>query len=121
MTALENYRLVTESTSNLQSDLEQADDAIANAGDPLLRQEYEETRRVLLERVAKLRLVSNELDRVEAQLLGLANEMDSLVTEVIRIQAAGSGEAARKVPVLVEKVREQSLDLDEFEREAMDI
>ena len=121
MTALENYRLVTESTSSLQSDLEQVDDAITNAGDPLLKQEYEETRRVLLERVAKLRLVSNELDRVEAQLLGLANEMDSLVTEVIRVQATGSDEAARKVPVLVEKVREQSLDLDEFEREAMEI
>lgn len=121
MTALENYRLVSESTSNLQADLQQIDAAIDKAGDPLVREEYEESRRALLERIAKLRLVASDLDRVEAQLLGLANEMDGVVTEVIRLQASGPAEAQRQAPALVDKLREQAAHLARSEREAVEV
>ncbi|MGD8464556.1 MAG: hypothetical protein PVI09_11875 [Anaerolineae bacterium] len=121
MTALENYRVVSESTSSLKSDLAKIDDALANSGDPLVKQEYEESRRVLLERMAKLKIVSSELERVEAQLLGLATEMDGLVTEVIRLQAAGSEEAARKAPALVDQICKEAEELREFERQVVDI
>jgi chromosome segregation ATPase len=121
MTALENYRIVSESTSNLQSDLTKIDEVLAKAGDPLVRQEYEESRQVLLERIAKLKIVSSELERVEAQLLGLATEMDGLVTEVLRLQAAGAEEAARKAPALVERLHTEAEELQEFERQVVAI
>jgi predicted nucleic acid-binding Zn-ribbon protein len=119
MTALENYRLVSESTSTLQADLQQIDEAIDRAGDPMVKQQYEDSRRTLLERIAKLRLVASDLDRVEAQLLGLANEMDGVVTEVIRLQAAGPADAERGVPALVARIREQVTQLQESEQEAV--
>jgi hypothetical protein len=121
MTALENYRLVSESTTNLQDDLNQVDGAIARATDPRVKQEYEDSRRTLLERIAKLKLVASDVDRVEAQLLGLANEMDGIVTEVIRLQAAGPVEAGRQAPSLVSRLREQAEEIEQAEREAAEV
>jgi flagellar biosynthesis chaperone FliJ len=121
MTALENYRLVFESTSDLQTDLQQIDEAIAKAGDPLVKQQYEDSRRTLLERMAKLKLVASDLARVEAQLLSLANEMDGVVTEVIRLQAAGPAEAERGVPALVAELRAQSAQLERSEEETIEL
>jgi chromatin segregation and condensation protein Rec8/ScpA/Scc1 (kleisin family) len=121
MTALENYRLVSESTTNLRDDLKQVDEAIGRATDPQVKQQYEDSRRTLLERIAKLKLVASDLDRVEAQLMGLANEMDGVVTEMIRLQAAGPGEAQRQVPSLVNRLRERSEELEQSEREAADV
>lgn len=121
MTALENYRLVSESTSNLTADLQQINEAIDRAGDPLVKQEYEDSRRALVERIAKVRLVASELDRVEAQLMGLANEMDSIVAEVVRLQAAGPAEAARRVPSLVAKIHDQSAQIAGAGPEAVEV
>jgi hypothetical protein len=121
MTVLENYRLVSESTSNLQLELQQVTEAIDNATDSRVKEEYENSRRALVERIAKLRLVASELDRVEAQLLGLANELDGVVTELIRLQAAGPADAAQRVPALVEKLQEQSAQLARSEEEAIEV
>jgi hypothetical protein len=121
MTALENYRLVSESTTNLQADLQQITAAIDNATDARVKEEYENSRRALVERIAKLRLVASDLDQVEAQLLGLANELDGVVTEVIRLQAAGPDDAERGVPALVEKLREQSAQLARSEETAIEV
>jgi chromosome segregation ATPase len=121
MTALENYRLVTESTSDLTAELQQINQAIDQAGDPLVKQQYEDSRRALTERIAKLRLVASDLDRVEAQLMSLANEMDGFVTEIIRLQAAGPAEAERRAPGLVEKLQEESDELAQSEQETVQI
>jgi hypothetical protein len=121
MTALENYRLVSESTSNLQGDLQQINEAIARATDSLVKQKYEDSRRTLTERIARLKLVAAELDRAEAQLMSLANDLDGIVTEVIRAQAAGPADAERLAPSLVERVREQSAQLSASEEQAAEL
>jgi hypothetical protein len=119
MTALENYRLVTESTSNLSGELQLISDAVNRASDPLVKQEYEESRLAVVERIAKLKLAASELDRVEAQLLGLVNEMDGIVAEVVRLQAAGPEEAERKAPDLVARIRAETAQLEASQREAV--
>jgi chromosome segregation ATPase len=119
MTVLENYRLVSQSRSDLEADLQQIETKINGTDDSLTRREYEESRRSLQERLSKLEAVSTQLDRVEAQLISLANEMDSIVTEVIRLQAMGHREAARFVPAVRQKLREQATQLKVFEREAV--
>jgi hypothetical protein len=121
ITALENYRLVSESTSNLQQDLQHMNDTIASASDPLVKQEYEESRQAIIERLAKLRIVASDLDRVEAQLLSVANEMDGVVTEVVRLQAIGADAAQQHVPVLVDRLRQQAAQLSDFGRKAVEI
>ncbi len=119
MTALENYRLVSESQPDLSGDLARINQVIESTDDPLVRREYEESREALQERLRKLELVSTQLERVEAQLLSLANELDGVVTEVVRYQAAGPERAAARVPELAAKLREEGEKLRAFEAEAI--
>jgi len=120
MTLLENYRLVVQSGADLQGDLEQIGATLTDTQDAVIRREYEESRHAIQERLARLESVSTLLDRVEAQLLSLSNEMDGMVTEVIRLQALGTQEATGYVPALASRVREQSVQLKVFEREVAD-
>lgn len=119
MTTLENYRLVSQSQSDLQADLRQITTMIENTEDPHLKKEYMDSRRSLEERLGKLDAVSTQLDRVEAHLMSLANEMDSVVTEVIRIQATGPEEAAQRAPALAQKLHQEVTELKVFHREAV--
>jgi hypothetical protein len=121
MTTLENYRLVSQSRADLQADLEQITAKIEATDDPLIRREYGESRQSLKERLDKNDAVSTLLECVEAQLMSLTNELDSIVTEVIRLQAVGPKDAARQVPELVKRLRGQSAQLKEFGRETVRI
>ncbi|MBN1933860.1 MAG: hypothetical protein JW934_04295 [Anaerolineae bacterium] len=119
MTNLDNYRLVTESQSTSQNDLKRIDEAIAQAQDPLVRQEYEESRRSLQARQADQQTIVEQLDRVEAQLLSLANEMDGVVADVLRLQALGGQEAQRQSAQLAQRLRREQAELARFEQEAI--
>lgn len=119
MTTLENYRLVTQSQSDLEGDLRHIEETLEDTEDDLVRREYEESRMSLQGRLDKLAVVSNQLDRVEAQLLSLVNEMDGVMTEVVRLQAMGAEAALGSVPALVERLRQQRRELEAFEQEAV--
>jgi hypothetical protein len=120
-TALENYRMVSPSRADLEMDLEEMTARIDEAVDAMVKREYEQSHRSVQERLEKLNAVSTYLDRVEAQLLSLTTEMDSVVTEVIRLQAVEPQEAARLLPAMRKKLREASADLKSFEREAISV
>ncbi len=121
MTVLENYRMVSQSHDDLQADLKQMRSKMEKTSDPLIEREYEDSARALQERIAKLEAVSIQLDRVEAQLVSLANELDGLVTQVIRLPAMGPQAAAQHVPDLVKRLREEASRLKAFEQEAVRI
>jgi hypothetical protein len=119
MTQLENYRLVSQSKLDMQTDQRQIDQALHRADDPLVEREYAESQRALQSRVSDLASVVKQLDRVEAQLMVLANEMDSIVAEVIRLLALPPAGAVEYADRLVERLRLQSTELKTFEREAV--
>jgi hypothetical protein len=121
MTALENYRLVSQSRSDLEVDLERIRTSLEATSDPVVQREYKESRRSLEERLVKLETVSNQLDRVEAQLMSVVSEMDGLVAEIIRLQALGAKDAANHVPALVRKVREMVTELKQFAQQAISV
>ena len=121
MTTLENYRLVTESQRDLAGDLARIDDALQRTEDPVIRQEYESSRQSIQERLDRQYTVKVLLDRVEAQLLGLANDLDGVVSEVIRLQAMSPDDAERHVSGLVENLRQQSTQISAFEREVVQV
>jgi hypothetical protein len=121
LTTLENYRVVTESQRDLAGDLSRIDDALKRTTDPVIRREYEGSRESIQERLDRQHTVKVLLDRVEAQLLGLANELDGLVTEVIRLQAMVPGDAALHVAGLVDSLRQQSAQIVDFEREVVQV
>jgi hypothetical protein len=121
MTTLENYRIVRQSQADVEVELRDLNDIIERTEDERTRQEYEESRRSLQRRAEKLGVVSRQLDRFEAQLVSLANELEGLMTEVIRLQAMGADEAGKHVPVLMERLREEVAQLRRFEREAVEV
>lgn len=121
MTALENYRLVTESQPDLESELRELNEVIQSTDDAVTRREYEDSYRALQRRTDKLETVSTQLDRVEAQLLSLSNEMDGVMTEMVRLQAVEPDEASRHVEALVEKLRQETAELETFERQAVEV
>lgn len=121
MTTLENYRLVAQSRTDLEAELGELDAVIEKSDDTLTRQEYEESRRALQRRVEKLAVVATQLDRVEAQLVSLSNEMEGIITEVVRLQAMGAEAAGRQVPVLLEKLKAEAAQLERFERDGIQV
>jgi hypothetical protein len=119
MTTLENYRVVTEAQRDLAGDLARIDDALQRTTDPTIRREYESSRESIQERLDRQNTVTVLLERVEAQLLGLANELDGLVAEVIRLQAMVPRDAAQYVDGLLANLRQQSAQFAQFEREVV--
>jgi hypothetical protein len=121
MTTLENYRRVTMAGRDLEADLARIDASMQRTSDATIQQEYEASRQSIQERLNKLRSVSVLLDRVEAQLLGLANELDGVMTEVIRLQAMAPEDAAGHVPELQRRLQQQSAEIQAFAREVTQI
>ncbi len=119
MTTLENYRLVTQSQSKLTDDLAHIDQLIEATDDATLRQEYLESRTALEARLSKLEGVATQLYRVDAQLLNLANELDGVVTEVVRLQAISPADADVYVSKIVNRLQGEAEQLRTFERRAI--
>jgi hypothetical protein len=119
MTNLDNYRMVAESQRNLDQDLKRVEETLSRTQDPIIRQEYEESKRALEARLGDRLALIRQLDRVEAQLLGLANETDRIVADVLRLQAVGGKEAERRASQLVRRLRQEQSELARFEQEAL--
>lgn len=117
MTALENYRLITQAKIDLKAELRQIDERLAATQDPFIQREYQTSRRTLEERLAKFEAVTRQLERLDAQLLRLANALDTVVTEVIHLQAQRPATPENEVARLVQKLRAHQSTLETFERE----
>jgi chromosome segregation ATPase len=117
MSALENYRLVTQSTGNLDNELKRLQDQVAAATDAVVKREYEQSLAALQDRVQKLHATETQLDRVEAQLSSLASQMDAALTEVVRIQSLGPAVAAGQAAALAQTLHKQADDLVAFQKE----
>jgi hypothetical protein len=119
MTALENYRLVSQSQSNFTIDLDRLSKLVEDRENPVLGQDHVDSQRALQERPATLQDVATQLNRVEAYLLSLANEMDGVLTELVRLQAAGPDMAEAQVSIVVRRLQEKVEQLRVFERQAV--
>ena len=87
---------------------------IAAAADPVVRFQYEESRRALGERLANLEEVDSQLERTEALYASLASALESTLTEVIRVQTLGPAQAQERVPDLVYDLAQRRVQLREF-------
>lgn len=117
MTALENYRLVTQAKIDLAGELRQIDARLAATQDPLIQREYQTSRKTLEKRLAKFETVTQQLERLEAQLHSLANTLDTIVAEVIQLQTRRAIESSDEVAQLVQQLREYHSVLAAFEHE----
>ena len=117
MSALENYRLVTRASGNLDDDVKRLQGQVASATDAMVKREYEQSLAALQDRVNKLHTTETQLDRVEAQLSSLASEMDTALTEVVRIQSLGPDVAASHASALALTLHKQTDELVAFQKE----
>ncbi|MBN1485219.1 MAG: hypothetical protein JXA37_10890 [Chloroflexia bacterium] len=117
MTVLENHRRMAQTSSDYKQALAKLEKKIEQAEDPLVRNEYEDSLRALQSRQAKLGSLSSQIDRMEAQLSGLASEMEQTLTEVIRLQALNEDQVAQYIPVLLGVLNEELEQLAQFKEQ----
>jgi chromosome segregation ATPase len=117
MSALENYRLVTQAGGNLDDEIKRLQGQVAGATDAMVKREYEQSLAALQDRVTKLHTTETQLDRVEAQLSSLASQMDEALTEVVRIQSLGPDVAASHAAALAQTLHKQTDELVAFQKE----
>lgn len=121
MTVLENHRIVTQRSGNLTDKIAEMEYRVQNTADADVRREYEESLAALQKRKASLAGLAKELDRAEAQLTTLTNEMANLFTDVIRLQSADPKEIRVEVPTLAEHIEKERADLLQFEQEVRNL
>jgi chromosome segregation ATPase len=117
MSALENYRLVTQSSGDLDGQLKQLQGQVDAATDPMVKREYQQSLAALQDRVTQLHTTQTQLDRVEAQLSSLSSQMDAALTEVVRIQSLGPAVGAGQAAALAQTLHKQAQDLEAFQKE----
>jgi hypothetical protein len=118
MTGPENFVKVSKMNSDLEGERALLTLSMDNVTDPLVKKEKTEALQTLDERMKKLKQVSTLLDRVEAQLSGVATTMDSILADIIRLQALGAAQAEKEAPEIIRQIRVQTEQVDDFAQEA---
>ncbi len=118
MTGPENFVKVSKMNTDLDGERALLKLALDGETDPLVKREKEEALNAIDDRIKKLKKVSKLLDRVEAQLASLATTMDSILADIIRLQALGAAQAEKEAPDIIRQIRAQAKQVDEFAKEA---
>jgi exonuclease VII small subunit len=114
VSVLENHRQVSRARDDPQKALAAVERKIAAAADPVVRFQYEESRRALEERQVNLDEVNRQLERTEALYASLTSALESTLTEVIRVQTLSPEQAQGRVPDLVHDLEQRRMQLAEF-------
>jgi hypothetical protein len=117
MTVLENHRLISESPNQLRIELEEINDKLNAVTDPLETREYQESRQALQSRLDGIERVERQLNRTDAQLTSLTNELNRIVTEIVRVQSLGPDLAKSHISRLIDSINQQMNELNDFEDE----
>jgi hypothetical protein len=120
MTGPENYVKVSMNT-DLEGERALLQLSLESASDPLVKREKEESLAALNDRIKKLKKVSTFLDRVEAQLASMTTTMDSILADIVRLQALGGAHAEKEAPAIVRQIRGQSAQVEKFAKEAAEL
>jgi chromosome segregation ATPase len=115
MSALENHRLVTQRSRNLNEEMALIDAKIISASDERVRQEFEESKAALYSQREKLDAISAGLDRFEAQLLSLASALEGIITEAVHLQVMKSMTVETDLNPLLEQLLKLDIQLGEFD------
>jgi hypothetical protein len=118
MTGPENFVKVSKMNTDLEGERALIKLSLEGVADPVVKREKEEALQALDDRIKKLKAVSTFLDRVEAQLASMATIMDTILADIVRLQALGGAQAAKEAPEIIRRIREQARQVEEFAKEA---
>ncbi len=114
VSVLENYRQVSLARDDPSKALAAVERKIEAAADPVVRFQYEESRRSQEERSARLEEVNRQLERTEALYASLTSALEGTLAEVIRVQALSPEQVQGRVPDLVHDLEQRRAQLREF-------
>jgi hypothetical protein len=80
----------------------------------MMQREYAQSIESLENRLHQQRSVSNFLDRVEAQLIGLTNTLETVLADMLRLQAVGIEQIRFERTKLVDMLRQEANELNEL-------
>ena len=98
----------------MQSDLEKLTAQVASASDPATKKEYQESASAMQTRLEKYRQVCTQLDRFDAQLSSVENELQVTQTEIVTLQSLDPKEAAKQVGGVLDRLHQQMEQLKSF-------
>jgi hypothetical protein len=115
VSALENYRLVSQAKEDLDLEWVGLSQKAAAATDPKIQTNYHQSLAALETRIAKRKQVESFLNRVDAQLTSLANTLDTILAEILQLQAVGADELRKQQKQIIGRLREEDRELTTFE------
>lgn len=117
--ALENYRMLSEKNNNVENEWVHLSQQVKNATDPQVKKDLEASLSALDARIVQQRKIVAQLDRVDAQFSSLANTMEGVLADVLRLQSQGAEQVARNADTLAQKLHKQGEELRAYENEDM--
>lgn len=119
MTSLENYRAVTGNQNDIENELRHIEDALKLLTDQVIREQYMDSQRSLRDKLDLVKTASRELERLDAYLLSLTAELDSVVAEVASAATLDSSYAREVATTLANRIRQQADELVGYEKEVI--
>ena len=97
--------------------MNQLDRLIATLDDPAAKKGYDTARQALVDKVNQKKGARDRLSQMDALLISISTEMDSLVADAARIQAMKVQDIQQQIPGMVEKVKKLVAQLQTFEQQ----
>jgi predicted nucleic acid-binding Zn-ribbon protein len=117
MTGPENYYNIAKRDSDLEGERALAVLALESTTDPAVKKEKQEALTAIDDRIQQLKNLATVLDRVEAHLTSVNNEMASWLAEIARLQALPAKDAPAQARTLISKIGAQGEQIKGFDAE----
>lgn len=111
---LENYLVTSPSPLNLEAEMNEVRKKIQNSTSPQVAREYQETLTSLESRLANMVAISNKLTRFDAQLESTANQLDVILSEILRLQTLEHAQAANEASKIIARISAEQQKFTEF-------
>ena len=115
LTPIENNRLVSQSRESLILQLENTQTKIEKAEDEAIRLEYQQVYDSIKDRMSQNSKANALLERVDATLLSLKNDLDTLNAKVVSIQSAPVDQLRQRVAELVRTLETELSEIQAIE------
>ena len=85
--------------------------------DPAIKKQKEDAIKSLEDRIQKTKSVADVLERIQAQLGSKTTFMESLLSDIMRLQVMGAEQTRQEVPNILDKIRGEITELEAAEKE----
>lgn len=91
--------------------------SISDNMDPAIRKQKEDAIKSLEGRIQKTKNVSTVMDRIQAELASTTTFMESILSDIMRLQVMGTEQTMQEIPALLDKIRAEISELEAAEKE----